>query len=234
MIGEPTTGIDRFIRELRGELVGTLYGPRQAKGTPGAVVGQLAPAPGWRSWRRRLVALAAAAAVATGLIVAPSLVRGDGGAADALAVTPLPDGRVRIDMPGDVNDPRLLAARLRPYGVQVLRCGRPPLVPADQVGRTVAFGFGPISSKGWWPVPTPGRPGPPLDRPVVRRLQLDRVRLTFTLDPRRHASGQRGPVGWLYLYIDQGTRGRPTLSPLFRFIASTSASGNALRSASCS
>ncbi len=196
MIGEPTTGIDRFIRELRGELVGTLYGPRQAKGTPGAVVGQLAPTPGWRSWRRRLVALAAAAAVATGLIVAPSLVRGDGGAADALAVTPLPDGRVRIDMPGDVNDPRLLAARLRPYGVQVLRCGRPPLVPADQVGKTVAFGFGPISSKGWWPVPTAshcsGRCGAALRRlaAIVARPPRGRVSCwSVGADPRLASTG---------------------------------------------
>ncbi|HZD71116.1 MAG TPA: hypothetical protein VFA45_20130 [Actinomycetes bacterium] len=223
MTGEPTAGIDRFTRRLRSELVDALYPQHDAQRARAAEAHSNVPARRRPSWRRRLVVALTVAGVAAGLTVAPSLIRGGTGATDALAVTTLPDGRVKVDMPRDFTDSGPLAARLRPYGVNVTvqRC-TPPVVRPD-VGRIVgALGFGPIGF-GAWEIKYDQNQKPRLPKaPMVQRPGAGRF--TLILDPNYVRSvRRRGQVGWLYVFVGQATpQAKPVLEPaIFRFRATT-------------
>jgi hypothetical protein len=232
MTSEPTAGIDRFTRQLRDELVDVLYPQHDARSARAARAGGSVPARRRPSWQRRLVVALTVAVVAAGLTVAPSVIRGGTGDSDALAVTTLPDGRVKVDMPRDFTDPGPLAARLRPYGVSVTvqRCTPPGVRP--ELGRIVgALGFGPIGF-GAWEIKIDQKPHRP-KVPVVQRPRAGRF--TLILDPRRVRAvrpsgplGRRlvGQVGWLYVFVSQATpQAKPVLEPMmFRFMTTTAAS----------
>lgn len=235
MTGQPTAGIDRFTRQLRSELVDALYTQHNAQGARTAGThGSSIQARRRPSWRRRLVVALTVAVVAAGLTVTPSVIRGGTGDTDALAVTTLPDGRVKVDMPRDFTDPAPLAARLRPHGVSVTvqRC-TPPVVRPD-LGRIVgALGFGPIGF-GAWEIKYDHKPHLP-KVPIVQRPGAGRF--TLILDPKRVRSvrpsgpiGRRlyGQVGWLYVFVSQANpQTKPVLEPaIFMFRAAPTAASS--------
>lgn len=223
MTNGPTAGIDRFTRQLRDELVAALYPQHDAQGARAATAHHRPPARRRPSRRRLLVALAVAV-VAVGLAVGPSLVRGGTGYTDALAVTALPDGRVRVDMPRDFTDPGPLAARLRPYGVNVAvqRC-TPPLVWPGPGGTRIiaALRFGPI--------------GPQESHATVQRLGAGRF--TIILDPKHVRSDRRARqvgVGWLYVFVSQATpQAKPVLEPTILGFKTTTAASSRNSSPAC-